>query len=161
MTKARDRKVHPHPLQGLSLCFVDSHGKGKPDWKLPPPEGEGRIVSTGGQVHPRNQGKLSLHPSRGKHRLNYCSLNAADDQSAPVGKPLAGLEVPEQNDGRAYFQPKLVEGQCRRLLKIQMPYALGSCEPTCGPAGCSNAVIMTSPNRNGILISPLVHSVAA
>ena len=108
--KYRGRQVDCDLLEGLSLGFVDGHGEGGPYRVLPSAEDEGDAlgVVVGVHVDPRKADNLTDVAPRDNLRLEDASGKVHDDQPCPVGKALCRVDVPQQDDWDADFQPQLV-----------------------------------------------------
>ena len=105
--KYRGRQVDCNFLEGLALGFVDGHGKGGPDRVLTSAEDERYAIGVvvGVHVDPGKADHLTHVAPRQDFGLDDARGKMHNEQTCPVGEALCRVNVPQQDDWYAHFQP--------------------------------------------------------
>ena len=115
MAEYRLRQVDPDLLEGLSLCLVNSHGKGRPYWELKAGELDRQGRGTWGQWDPGNENfPVAMGPCHDLG-LDKSWPHFQHNQPCAVHKTKAGVQIPQQDDGHADLQLQVMGWQALRV----------------------------------------------
>ena len=152
MAEAGVAEEDPDALQGLALSLVDRHRKGEDDGELQAGEVDALGPVAWGERDPRDGDGLPRGRTGSDDRLEVVPVDAEDDEPRAIGEALPEVEVAEENDGAADFEPQAV---WRHAGDVQSVEELGGVEVlvlAAGAVGAEEAVLLARELVDGEVV---------